>query len=644
MLEYIRKRSSSVYVLIALGVIILVFIFWGGGSGDKEGGRQGLVAVVGGERISAKEYENVLRRQTEYFRGIFKGQLNDEMLKKLDLKKRTLDGLVNRALAVQEADRQGILISDKDVQGAIAAMQVFQQNGVFDNDLYQSTLKANHLNAAEFEKSVKDEMAATRIQGRVAEGIKAADDEVRDAYLMEMRKINLEYIEVPPSRFASAVKVTDDEAKAFLQKNSSDFLTPARVNAFYSYAGFEELAKDVKVSEDEIKDYYTKNEKRFELPPRVKARHILIKPDENEKDLAKAKKAASDKAGEMLARLKKGEKFAELAKKYSDDKGSGSHGGDLGWFSKGMMVKPFEDAALGMKKGDMSGIVETEFGYHIILVQDRQESRRLPVKEVEPMIRKMLAKQKAWSLARDSAREFARELDSVFKESKDVAALKKAALKVKGVRTGTTGLVTETGIGAELAKDVKLREALFLLKDGGVSGPVETDKGVYVFKALQREDSRVPDYKDVAGKVKERMALEKSLAEARIGAEGILTRVRGGEDIRAIAKNEKYAISETGFFKRGDGVIPKLGASIGETEKIFDMKKDAPNYPQFVLRNNKYYILRLKDIQDADENGLVSRKEDIRARLIAQKQQEALKKWLTDLRAKTKIEVFEQNM
>ncbi|MBI5888389.1 MAG: SurA N-terminal domain-containing protein [Deltaproteobacteria bacterium] len=640
MLEYIRKRSSSVYVLIALGIIILVFIFWGGGSGDKEGGRQGLVAVVGGERISAKDYENVLRRQTEYFRNIFKGQLNDEMLKKLDLKKRTLDGLINRALAVQEADRQGILISDKDVQGAVAAMQVFQQNGVFDNDLYQRTLKENRLNAAEFEKSIKDEIAATKIQGKVAEGVKVADDEVRDAYLMEMRKINLEYIEVPPSRFASAVKVTDDEAKAFLQKNSSDFLTPARVNAFYSYAGFEELAKHVKVTEDEIKDYYAKNEKRFELPPRVKARHILIKPDENEKDLAKAKKAAADKAGEMLARLKKGEKFAELAKKYSDDKGSGSHGGDLGWFSKGMMVKPFEDAALGMKKGDMSGLVQTEFGYHIILVQDRQESRRLPVKEVEPMIRKMLAKQKAWSLARDSAREF----DGAFKEAKDVAALKKAASKVKGARTGTTGLVTETGIGGELAKDVKLREALFLLKDGGVSGPVETDKGVYVFKALQREDSSVLGYKDVAGKVKERMLLEKSLAEARTGAEGILTRIRGGEDIRAIAKNEKYAVSETGFFKRGDGVIPKIGAGIGEAEKIFDLKKDAPNYPELVLRNNKYYILKLKDTQDADENGLVSRKEDIRARLIAQKQQEALKKWLAELRAKTKIEVFEQNM
>lgn len=640
MLEYIRKRSSSVYVLIALGIIILVFIFWGGDSGDKTGGGQGLVAVVGGERISAKEYENVLRRQTEYFRGIFKGQLNDEMLKKLDLKKRTLDGLVNRTLAVQEADRQGVLISDKDVQDAIAAMQVFQQNGVFDNDLYQSTLKANRLNAAEFEKSVKDELAATRIQGKVAEGIKAADDEVRDAYLMEMRKINLEYIEVPPSRFASVVKVTDDEARAFLQRNSSDFLTPARVNAFYSYAGFEELAKDVKVTGDELKDYYTKNEKRFELPPRIKARHILIKPDENEKDLAKAKKAASDKAGGMLARLKKGEKFAELAKKYSDDKGSGSHGGDLGWFSKGMMVKPFEDAALGMKKGDMSGLVETEFGYHIILVEDRQESRQLPLKEVEPMIRKMLAKQKAWSLARDSAREF----DRAFKETEDPAALKKAASKVRGVRTGTTGLVAETGVSGELAKDVKLREAMFLLKDGDVSGPVETDKGIYVFKALQREDSRVPDYKDVAARVKERMTLEKSLAEARTGAEGILKRVRGGEDIRAIAKNEKYVISETGFFKRGDGAIPKIGVSIGEAEKIFDLKKDAPNYPELVLRNNKYYILRLKDTQDADENGLVSRKEDIRARLVAQKQQEALQKWIAGLRAKTKIEVFEQNM
>lgn len=649
MLEYLRKRSSSVYVLIAMGIIILVFIFWGGGKGDKEGGKQGTVAVVDGERISLKEYENLLHRQTEYFRNIFKGQLNnDEMMKKLDLKKRTLDAIVNRVLAVQDADRQGIMVSDKDVQDAIAAMQAFQQNNVFDNDLYQRTLKVNHLNTAEFEKSVKDEIAAARIQSKVVLGIKATDDEVRAAYLKEMRKINLEYIELSPSRYASAVKVTDDDAKAFLSTHSSDFLTPVRVNAFYSYAGFDELSKGVKVTGGEIKDYYAKNETKFDMPSRVKARHILIKPDENEKDIAKAKKAAFDKASKILARIKKGEKFVELAKKYSDDKGSGSHGGDLGWFAKGMMVKPFEDAALGMKKGEMSGLVQTQYGYHIILVEDRQEAKRLSLKEVDPMIRKMLAKQKAWSLAKDWAREFARELDGAFKGVTDAAALKKAASKagVLGVRAGTTGLVTEAGLGAEaeFAKDVKLREAVFMLKEGEVSGPVDTDKGIYVFKAFKRDNPSVPDYKDIAGKVKERMTLEQSIAEARRGGEGILTRVRGGEDIKAIAKNEKYAISETGFFKRNDGVIPKIGVSISDAEKVFDLKKDAPDYPELVSSNNKYYILKLKGVEEADENGLVSRKEEVRARLVAEKQQEALKKWLSGLRTKAKIEIFEQNM
>ncbi len=640
MLEAIRKRSSSVYVLIAFGIIILVFIFWGVGPKDKEGGSRGVVAVVGGEKISAREYENVLRRQTEYFRNIFKGQFNEEMAKKLDIKRRTLDGLINRVVTVQEADRQGIRASEKDVQDAIAAMPAFQQNGAFDNDLYQRTLKANHLSPPEFEKAIRDEIAATRMQGKVVEGIKVTDAEVKDAYRKEMRKVNLKYMEIPPSRFASIVKVTDDEAKAYLQKNSSDFLTPVKVNAFYAYAGFDELTHGVSVTPGDMKEYYAKNEKRFELPPRVKASHILIRPDENEKDVAKGKKAASGRAAEILARLKKGERFAELARKYSDDKGSGAHGGDMGWFSKGMMVKPFEEAAFALKKGETSGVVETEFGYHIIFAEDRQESRLLPLKEVEPMIKKMLAKQKAWGLARESSKGF----EGAFKEAKDIAALKKAASVVKGVRTGTTGLVAEGGINAEFAKDPKLREAVFVLKAGGVSGPVETDKGIYVFKAIERQDARVPEYKDAAKRVKERITFDRSREEARRKAGEILKRIHGGEDLEAIARNEKYALGETGFFKRGDAAIPKIGADIAEAEKVFDLKKDAPDYPGLLSRDNKFYILKLKDAEEADENGLVSRKEDIRGRLLAQKQQEAVKKWLTDLRAKTKIEVFEQNI
>ncbi|TAN62094.1 hypothetical protein EPN18_05430, partial [bacterium] len=337
MLEKLRSKANSKYILIVFGIIIIVFIFWGVGPTDSTRGKRSAVAMVDGEAITTQDFENLYKRQTEYYKGILKGQFNDEMLKRLDLKRKTLDTLVNRALAIKAAKSQGIEATDKEVQQTIAAMRVFQKDGVFDKEVYFQTLSANRLKPSDFEKTMADDIITAKLQKKLNDGVSVTDEEVRAHFLRENRKVNFKYISVEPSRFASAVKVSDDEAKAYLNKNSSLFVVPVKVKAFYVHAGFDALSKKNKLTAEELKEFYDKNSKQFETPEKVKARHILIRLDEKISDKEAAKKIAKEKATEALNMLKGGAKFDETAKKYSQDPGSAGHGGDLGWFPRGMM-------------------------------------------------------------------------------------------------------------------------------------------------------------------------------------------------------------------------------------------------------------------------------------------------------------------
>lgn len=639
MLESIRKSRNSMIILFAFAAIIIVFIFWGVGPGGKDGGSN-AVAVVDGDEISARDYANLYKREVEYYKNTFKEQFNDELAKKMNLKERALDILINRSLAMKEAKAEGIKVSEKEVQEAITAIPAFSKDGAFDKDTYFKVLSANRMKPAEFEKSVEQDLLTAKIRDRIVKDIKVTDAEIKEAYMKENRKFDFNYVAVEGSRFASSIKVTDDEAKEYLKKNGSAFMTPVKIKAFYAYASYNDIAKKVKVSEAEIKEFYERNKKDLEIPPAVKARHILVRPDEKAADKEKAKKEAKDKAEALLKKIKAGGNFAELAKANSQDPGSAKQGGELGWFQKGVMVKQFEEAAFALKKGETSGLVETEFGYHIIKVEDKKDAGVMSLEEAKDSLVKALSAQKA----HNNIKEALNLLEKPFKEAKNVEELKKAASANKDIKTGETPLFSEEDNNVALVRNETLRDAVFQLKGGEVSRVIDTPEGTYLIKAVERVDAHVPDYAEVAGKVKERLAAEKANEAAKNKAEEMIKKVKGGEDIAQIAKTEKFKVDSTGYFSRSEGFIPKIGAFAGDKEQLFEVKMDKPYYPEVLPHNNKFYVLKLNGIKDPDEAGLEKRKDELKARLLAVKQDEALNKWLLGLRSKAKIKINEQLM
>ncbi len=637
MLEGIRKRRNSAIILVAFAAIIIVFIFWGVGPSGNGGNDPGVVATVDGEPITQREYANLYKRQVDFYRETFKDQFTEEMVQKLDIKRKSIDILINRILALKEAGSRGIEASEKEVQDAIRAMPAFSNNGSFDKDLYFKVLSSNRLNPAEFEKSVEADIITAKIRAEILKDVAVSEDEVRKRYFEENRKVDLKYIAVDSAAMKGDVKVTDEEAKEYLKKNASDFMAPLKVKAFYAFARYGDFSGKAAVTEAEIKEYYEKNKRQFEAPAAVKARHILIRPDAKAADKDKAKADAKAKAEEVLKKVKSGADFPALAKQVSQDPGSAKQGGELGWFQKGVMIKAFEDAAFALNKNEVSGVIETEFGFHVLKVEDKKDAGFLPVSEAEPSIREALAAQKSVSLAREALMK----LDSKVSQAKSDDELRKAASSEKGIKASLTGYFSENDQKEELARNQDLSLALFSLAPGQGSRIIDTDDGAWLLRVVDRKDAHVPDFTEVESKVKDKIALDRAEIDAKTKAQQILERLKNGEEMAKVAAAEKLRVDSTGFFGRVDGFMPRTGIFVGDKEGIFSLEEKAPYFAEVLSQNGRHYVLKFSGVKEAQEAGFEMRKEDIRSRLVAEREDEVLSKWLNGLREKSEITVNE---
>jgi len=638
MLEGIRKRRNSFVILLAFAAIILVFVFWGVGPNGGGNGDQGTVATVNGEPITVKEYVSLYKRELDYYKKTYKDQFNDELARKLDLKRRAVEILINRNLAIKAARAQGMEVSVSEVQDAIKVIPAFMKNGVFDKDAYFQALSANRLKPQEFEKSIELDLLTMKIREQVLKDVTVSDDEVEAEYKSVNRKLDLDYITVSGAGFKKGVTVSDEEALAYLKKNGSEFMVPVKIKAFYAYASLKDAAAKVKVTDDEIKDYYEKNLKQFETPEEARARHILITPDPKEADREKAKADAKAKADRLLNELKTGASFAKLAKANSDDPGSAKLGGELGWFPRGVMVKSFEAAVFSLKKGELSPVIETEFGYHIILLEEKREASVVPLNKARESIVASLKGRKSKIDARDAVVS----IQKAFKEAKTEDDLKKAASANKSIKTAVTGLFSEDDKSTPLAANESLRNSIFFLRAGETSSIVDGGDGYYIVRLLEKIDAHVPEYKDIAASVKDKVAEIKANELARQKAEELLSRLKGGEDFKAAADKDHYKVESTGYFSRADGFIPKIGVYVAENDKLLALSESQALYPEVLGQDGKFYLFRFKGVKEAPEAAFASMKEEIRSRLLAQKQEEVLSKWLEGLRAQAKIQVFEK--
>jgi peptidyl-prolyl cis-trans isomerase D len=394
MLEFIRTHRRLAQFLLLL-IIVPSFALVGLESYTSFGGRGDAVAKVAGQTITQQEWDAAQREQMERFRQMFGAQFDPKVVDTPEARQDILDNLIAQRVMAAEAARNNLSVSDQALQQTILGIPGLKDDqGKFDVERYKALLAMQGMSPSMYEARLRQDLALQQVNAAVqtsafspvavANRLSDLNDQEREVQEMVFRT----------SDYASKVKVTDEMLKAYYDKNGRLFEIPEQVKAEYVVLDSNVLAANIPVSDADLKAYYEQNANRFAVEEQRRASHILIAA---KKDAPQAEKAAAKaKAEELLAKVRKApDQFASLAKKNSQDPGSAERGGDLDYFAKGMMVKPFEDAAYKLKQGEISDLVESDFGYHIIQLTGVKPGAVRPFDEVKGELAAEIRKQQA---------------------------------------------------------------------------------------------------------------------------------------------------------------------------------------------------------------------------------------------------------
>lgn len=363
MLDILRANARSVLTYVLFGIIIVVFVvsFGPGSRGCSDAGvrQASYAAKVNGNTISAADFEQHYAQLFRLYQARAGQAFSRELADQLGLRKVAMDQLVERELVLEQADAHGVAVSDDELSRAVKENPAFQTDGRFDYELYKRAVTNYFGSPAKYEERLRRDLAYGKMLALLREGTQVSDDEVKEAWLSENDRVNLEYVRFSYAALAPEQKPTEAQVQAFMAANGP-----------------------------RIEKFYKDNAARYDLKKRVRARHILVKADE------KASKAVDEdarkKAEAIKARIEKGEDFARVAQETSDDPGSKDRGGELGFFGPGIMAKPFEDAAFGAKPGAVVGPVRTRFGWHVIQVEEVQEPKVISLEQARAGIAREL--------------------------------------------------------------------------------------------------------------------------------------------------------------------------------------------------------------------------------------------------------------
>ncbi|MFZ6658236.1 SurA N-terminal domain-containing protein [Undibacterium sp. TJN19] len=424
MFEYIRTHQRLMQFLLLL-IIFPSFAFFGIESYTRSRGGDTAVATVAGSPISQQDFDAALRDQLDRFRQMYGPQFDAKMLNTPEAKQNILDELIARKAMAAEIARKKLTISDATLQQSILSTPgLVKPDGSFDTERYKSLLAAQGMTPAMYEQRLRQDMSLQQllsaVQGSafvpktVAERFSAINEQEREVQALTLKTDD----------FAARVKVTDEMLKSYYEKNAAQFEIPEQINAEYVILNSDALAAQTTVSDADVQSYYEQNKKLYSVDETRRASHILITAAKDASDADKAK--AKAKAESILAQLrKKPEDFAKLAKENSQDPGSAEKGGDLDFFGKGAMVPPFDAAAFKLKQGEISDLVLSDFGYHIITVTGIKPAAVKTLDEVKAQITAEIKKQKAGKAYTEAAEVFR---DLVYEQSD---SLKPVAEKLK---------------------------------------------------------------------------------------------------------------------------------------------------------------------------------------------------------------------
>lgn len=627
MLDFLRRNSRSWVVKVVLGTICVVFIFFLGGGGRLTGHSR-AVATIGDTEITTDDLQRSMQRNEQFYRQQYGDRLTPELLKLLDIPSMTLNQLVDSAVLQQEAEGLGLRVPDESLRLEIREIPAFQRDGQFSPAAYRAVLERQGIGPVAFEYDLRKQLLIEQLVDLIRRGIHVSESEVREEYHRNNDELTLEYVKFSASEFESEVTVDDAALSTWYDEHADQYREPERIRVRYLEYDPKSFADKATVTDEQIEEYYALHaDLDYTVPESVSARHILKKvaPDADEA----TKKAARDAIDAAAKRIAAGEDFATVAKEVSDDSSAAS-GGDLGKFERGRMVPAFEEAAFALSVGQVSGVVESPFGYHLIQVYAKTEGRVKPLEEVREEIIEKVANEGSDAKAFDAA-----AADAI--AAQEARSLDKVA-ESRGWKVGTTAPFASGETVAEVQPAPSFGEAAFALVDiDSVSEAVKAGDRYYLIQLQERIESRVPPLDEVRDRVTAAYRTERAREIARQRAEALLEKLRSTPaDAVKSALDGRELVETPGFTRRG-GFIPGLGSIPGLKDVAFQTKADGDLLARVFVEGDAAYVLRRKSWKTANEDDFAASKDELMADLRRQQEQAALAEFLRERKAAMKI-------
>ncbi len=630
MLDLIRNNSQSLAVKIAFGVIILVFVFWGLGSVQSMNSST-TVATVNGEAITVIDFEQAYQQARESVRAQ-NPQITPEQMKFMQIPQQVLQQLVATALLKEEVKRLGITVAPETLRAAIVSMPAFQNSeGKFDPAMYKSMVEAQFLGAGNFEARVREQLALNLLQQDMTLTAKGFASETAAFFGYTYEERDVDYVFFPASLFTSKVATpAEDSVKAFYESNRPLYTIPAKADVSYVAVYPKDLGSADAISAEAVQKYYDAHQSEFAVRKASNARHILLKVD---KDAPQEQvQATTEKLQGLLDQIKNGADFATIAKDNSEDSLSAVEGGSLGWVAEGETVQPFNDAMFSLKPGEISEIIRTDFGVHVIQVEEVREAGVKPLTDVEIYIRDTMAEEAGHA----KIREVVDALIEANVLGKDLAV----AAKEQGVELKNSDLKT----GAELAQELKLTgaQAETLLATGeGV--PLDTalsttDNGYVIARIAKKTEATVRPFEDVKADIVTALTKEEALTMA---LEAAAEARKGYEATAPLAENIK-TVSKA---MRGQaiGVLgnqPEMGtalfaANVGEWLPAA--------YPATIDGEEGAVLVRVARAGTGNQEAWKPMEGILAQALVNQRQEKMFQLYLATLQEKAQVEIVNQS-
>ncbi len=627
MFGLIEKHRRAVMIGIFV-LIIPPFAFFGIDSYFQGGSGGDAVATVGDYRIRQAEFTQALRERQDVLQRMSGDRVDPALLDSQELRYSVVNNLVQQRLLFERAARVGLVVTDRQVQEIIAGVDAFREDGKFSYARYEDLLKSQGMTPLIFEQRMRQDLLIDHVTHPYTASAFVSRAEAALLLRVSEQQREISHFTLTTDSFVPKVKLDADAARKYYASHQEEFRVPEQVRIEFVTLSVDSLQAQMQPSAEELRKAYDDNAKRFTVKESRQASHILITAEGSDPE---ARKKARVKAEELHVQLKKNPgDFAALAKKHSQDPGSAANGGDLGFFERGAMVKPFEDAVFSMKQGEISPPVESEFGYHIIRLTAVRGGKNKSFEEARPQIETEIRKLMAQRRYAELAESFS---NTLFEQS---GSLKPAADLIKS-QPQQSGWITRSGADNALLENQKLLRAVFsedVLKNKRNSEAVEVAPGVLVgARVIEHKPATIQPFDQVSGALVKKLTLQQAGQLAAQEGRAMLEALRQGKAVEA-------GWSAPQLVSRGD---PKgmPGEVLRQAFKA-DVSK-LPVYTGTETPGGGYALVRISKVQDVAE-GAKDKQNAIAQTLRQVAGQAELSAYLSSLKKKTEISIREESI